>query len=85
MEADVNARRKPRLSDRPTADLVVLFLAGVIGVILIITTLACIWIAIFNPHADESRVIQRIGSLLANMLGAIVGYMAGRAQGRDPE
>lgn len=67
-----------RFRDRPTADLVVLYLAGVVGTILIITTLAVIFIALFHPQADEGRVIQRIGTLVSNIIGAIIGYMAGR-------
>lgn len=74
-----------KLSERPTPDLVVMFLAGVVGLIMLITTLAVIFIAIYQPTVDDSKVIQRIGTLVSNLIGAIIGYMAGRSVARDEE
>lgn len=67
-----------RMRDRPTADLIVIFLAFVVGTILLVTTMAVIFLAVFEPQADASEVIQRIGTIVANLAGAIVGYIAGR-------
>lgn len=76
--------RKTSWRDRPTSDLVVLFLAGVVGISVLITVVAVIVVAIWRPSVDEARVIQRIGSILTSLIGVIVGYMAGSANGRKP-
>lgn len=67
-----------RFQDRPTADLIVFFLAAVVGVILIAMTFIVVISAIWFPDHNITLLTQRVGTLVSSLIGAIVGYLAGR-------
>jgi membrane protein YqaA with SNARE-associated domain len=64
--------------DRPTADLVVLLLAGLISTILLIATAGVVVLAIVRPEADLTAATNVISSAVKVMLGALVGFVTGR-------
>jgi len=62
---------------RPTADLVIIFLAGIVGVSVLLLTVGIIFAAAFTD-ADTSHLATRVGAIINTLTGAIVGYVAGR-------
>ena len=70
-----------RLRDRPTADLIVIFLAAVIGFYVVGSLVALVVFAFIDVEIDVGAVIGRIGQVVSAILGAVVGYIGGRATG----
>lgn len=68
----------PRLRDRPTADLVVMWLAGIVGVCVIGSLLGALVLRITDTTADLDKIAARLADVLNTLIGAIVGYLAGR-------
>jgi Flp pilus assembly pilin Flp len=56
--------------DRPTSDLIVMFLAGVIAFVIVA--------AVTDTGADIDQLITWVGDLVSTLVGAVVGYLAGR-------
>lgn len=75
----------PRLRDRPTADLVVLFLAAVVGVTIIGSTLGLFFASWLGADVDLGKVGARLADVTNTLIGAIVGYLAGRGVPEDHE
>lgn len=67
-----------RLSDRPAPDLIVFALTALVGVILFLTTIAVIVSSLWFPSHDVSVLSGTIGRIMASLIAAIVGYLAGR-------
>jgi len=68
----------PRLRDRPTPDLVVIALAGVVVFSVAMTTVGAVVLRIVDPSADLDKVAARLADVTNTLIGAIVGYLAGR-------
>jgi hypothetical protein len=66
------------LRDRPTADLIVIVLTGVVTVILLIAVVGVILLEVYRPETDIQALAARVGTLVSSLVGAIVGYIAGR-------
>lgn len=74
-----------RLRDRPTADLIVMFLAGLVGVC-VVGALLVITVARFSdPGLDLDKAAARIADVTNTLIGAIVGYLAGRGVDTKPK
>lgn len=73
-----------RLRDRPTADLVVMFLAGIVGVLVIGSLAAVIVFRLVNESVDLDKAAARIADVTNTLIGAIVGYLAGRGTDKPP-
>lgn len=71
-----------RLRDRPTSDLVVMFLAALVGFILVVATFGVILLELYGDDVDISVLATRLAAITNTLIGAIVGYLAGR--GTDP-
>lgn len=71
----------PPLRDRPTSDLIVLFLAGMIGVAVLLGVLGLVALKIAQPDEDIDSSVKVIGDVLTVALGAVVGFVGGRAVG----
>jgi hypothetical protein len=69
------------MKDRPTADLVVIFLTGIVGVTVLITTIAVMYTEVRNPNVDTTRAVARIATIISSLITAIVGYIAGKKNG----
>jgi len=67
-----------RLRDRPTSDLIVIALTAVVAGMLIIGVIGVMLLSIFRPHANIEALTTRLGTLASSLVGAIVGYLAGR-------
>ena len=65
------------IKHRPTADLVIIFLAGVVGISVLTITVGIILAAIFTDF-DTTNLATRVGAIINTLTGAIVGYVAGR-------
>lgn len=68
----------PRLRDRPTPDLVVLILAGVVAFSVVAAVLAGAWTRLVDPDANLDTLGARLADVTNTLIGAIVGYLAGR-------
>lgn len=68
----------PRLRDRPTPDLVVLFLAGLVGVILTTAMVGFVVLEATGKDDGVAVLATRIAAITNTLIGAIVGYLAGR-------
>jgi hypothetical protein len=67
-----------RIRDRPTSDLIVFgFAATVMMVILTAVICGTIW-RINDPNADIDALVGWVGDLTNTLIGAVVGYLAGR-------
>jgi len=73
-----------RLRDRPTADLVVMGLAMVVAFSVIATTIGALTLRITDPHADLTKIAARLADVTNTLIGAIVGYLAGRGTPPTP-
>ena len=69
---------------RPTPDLIVIFLAGVVGFVIVFSTIAAIVWKIAVPDANLGQAGARIAGLVNTLVGVIVGYLAGRGVGHFP-
>lgn len=70
------------LSERPTADLVLLILTIVVALSLLFTGAGIFVLALFDPGVDLSAALGALGSALTLLIGTVIGYLAGR--GRSP-
>jgi len=75
----------PRLRDRPTADLVVLGLAVVVAFSVVVSTIGAVVLVIADPSADLSKIGARLADVTNTLIGAIVGYLAGRGVPDKPK
>jgi hypothetical protein len=71
-------QRPIRLRDRPTADLIVLFLAGVVGFSIIGSTVGIFIANAAGVDVDFDKWGARLADVTNTLIGAIVGYLAGR-------
>ena len=61
-----------------TADLVALILAGIVAIVTIVTALALLYVSITSPEQDIGVAAEAISRIIAVIIAALVGYMAGR-------
>lgn len=74
------------LRERPTPDLIVMLLAGVVALCVVGLAMAVMVSSLWFPDHDITSLSQRIGTILSSLIGAIVGYLAGRGvNGRAAE
>lgn len=66
------------LRDRPTPDVIVICLTFVVAVCVTLLAAAVIISSLWFPDHDITSLTQRIGTILSSLIGAIVGYLAGR-------
>lgn len=65
------------IRDRPTPDLVVIFLAGTIGFVVCASLIGLIVVTATQPDIDVSVWVSRITGITNTLTGAVVGYVAG--------
>ena len=65
-----------QFKDRPTADLIVVFLTAIAGLAVIIVLLNVMWAAAHGREAHES--ISWVSRIINTIVGGIFGYLAGR-------
>lgn len=63
---------------RSTADIVIIVLTVVISIVVLIAITGLILLEIYRPDADIKSLAQRIGTITSQLIGVIVGYIAGK-------
>ena len=66
------------LRNRSTADLVIIALTAVVCFTVVVSIMGIFAINLIHPNLDISSLTQRIGTIVSQVIGVIVGYIAGR-------
>lgn len=74
-----------RLGERPSADVVVIILALMVGMTIIIGMLAIFVLEFLQPEYDTTEALETSNEIIAVIVGAVVGYVAGRPSAHTPE
>lgn len=61
----------------------VLMIAGIIGFVLVLTTVSVIVIEVLHPDTDTDGLVQVESEVLGVLVGSLVGFIGGRAHGRS--
>jgi len=67
-----------RLKDRPTADLIVIFLTAVVGILLVATGIIALIIELTDDTKDAGSLLALEGDVIKGFTTLIIGYIAGR-------
>jgi len=67
-----------RLRDRPTADLIVIFLTAVVGFVLVATAVVGLILKATDDTHETSDLLALEGEVIKGFTTLIVGYIAGR-------
>jgi hypothetical protein len=70
------------LTNKSTTDTVVLMFTILICLVMIIITTGTIIAKVFRPELDVARAAEAINNMLSTIVGALVGFIGGRAHGR---
>jgi hypothetical protein len=73
------------LAERSTTDIVVLLFTLVICVVLTISIAGAITAKIVHPEMDLTRISESVNQMTSTIIGALVGFISGRAMGRREE
>jgi hypothetical protein len=73
------------LRDRPTPDLIVIWLAGIVGAVVIGTLLIATLVVIRNPEANINDELAFVADMTAALMTGVIGYIGGRATKDPPE
>ena len=65
------------LAGRPTADVIVIYLTGIVGLVLILTSLTGLVIRL-HGDSDTSDLWTFEGEVIKSFTAIIIGYLAGR-------
>lgn len=76
---------KLNLSSRTTTDMVVLMFTLLICVVMFTITTGTIIAKVIRPDLEVARAAESINNMLSTIVGALVGFIGGRAQGRHEE
>jgi hypothetical protein len=68
---------------RATVDILVIILAAIVGVALLLLTLGLLVAKIVNPNIDVSTMSALISNMITTIVGALVGFIGGRAVGKS--
>lgn len=68
------------LAGRGTADVVVIILAVMVGATVLLSGAAVFVLEVVHPGYDSSVLVQTSGEIMAVIVGAVVGYIAGNRQ-----
>lgn len=66
------------MKNRSTADIVIIVLTAVISLVVLISITGLIMIEVYRPETDVKSLAQRIGTITSQIIGVIVGYIAGK-------
>jgi hypothetical protein len=73
------------LANRPTTEIVVLLFAFVVCIVLILSVLGVIILRILRPGIDLSKAGDAVFNMISTIIGALVGFISGRAYGSREE
>ena len=66
------------MRNRSTADLVILALTAVVCFVVVVSIVGVFALSFVHPELEISSLTQRIGTIVSQVIGVIVGYIAGR-------
>lgn len=70
------------LKERSAADVVVIIFAAVVSLVLIVTLIGSIILKLVHPGIDLGKVSDFMTNTLTTLVGALVGFIGGRAYGK---
>jgi len=70
------------MRERSTIDVVVILLSSMVGLTVLTAALGLIIGKIIHPSIDATRGAEIIANTLTTIVGALVGFIGGRATGR---
>jgi hypothetical protein len=68
------------VSERPTADLVLLIITGLIAASVLLAGAGLILISVLRPDSDLAPLYGTFGNMIDLLIGAVLGYLAGRGR-----
>jgi hypothetical protein len=71
--------------NRATFDVVVILMTAMVGVTLILIVIGAVILKLERPDIDLKGAGQVVGNILTTVVGALVGFIGGRAAGRMEE
>lgn len=74
-----------RLREWATADIVVLSMMGIIAFVIITTVIGGVVWRINDPNADIDSLVKWVGDLTSTLIGAVVGYLAGKGSAKKDD
>ena len=79
-EPEREPEHEHHLTERPTADLVVMFLAGLIGFIVVVSVVSVVVVALTQPSADLGSESNALADVTSTLIAAVIGFIAGKGQ-----
>jgi hypothetical protein len=73
------------MKDRSTFDIVVILLTATVGMTMVLIVSGVIILRLVRPEVDVKGAGTVIGNVLTTLVGALVGFVGGRATGRMEE
>jgi len=70
------------LSNRSTTDIVVLMFSFLISVVLFVMVVGAVVAKLMHPNLDMPNIVEAVTLMISNILGALIGFIGGRAYGR---
>ena len=67
------------LRDRPSSELVMIILATTVAVLLVVSVIMVGVLEITHPESDTKGAVSSITNTITLLVGAVVGYLAGRS------
>lgn len=71
----------PKLTDRPTGEIIRLLLASVICFVVVLESIVIGFVGVLHPNANTTASLHIVFDVVGVMLGAVVGYGAGTLYG----
>lgn len=63
---------------RQTSDLIALILASVVALVVLLTAITLLYLTVTHPERDTATGVDAMGKIISVLVGALVGFMAGR-------
>jgi len=73
---------KFNFAHRSTTDIVVIMFSGVICMVLVVSVVGAVTAKLVHPEMDLSRISESVNQMTSTIIGALVGFISGRAVGR---
>jgi len=70
------------MKGRSTIDIVIILMTTMVALVLIISTLGIVVGRMVHPEADFKSGAEVIGNIVTTVVGALVGFIGGRATGK---
>jgi len=67
---------------RSAIDLVVIMLTATVGLMLLLSVVGVFVLRFTHPEVDTSRAGETVANIVTTIVGALVGFIGGRATGR---